>query len=149
MSAHSACRGCGCVAGNGAAVHVVVAALLVEDLNGAIDAGLLTVTACPACSPACGANLHAAREARLTALAARERYRARNARLLRRATEAAARRSQVFSPDTAPATGALETTAMGSATPANSPPAPAPPLPPAAAAALARARIRASGLPKP
>ncbi len=116
----SRCPGCGCTAGPaaGADVHAIVAALAVDDLDQAIERGLPACTPCPACAPACQARLVAARDTRLSALAARDRFRARQARLAARAQERAARRAQAA---------------------AASPSA----LPPAAAAALQRALAKA------
>jgi hypothetical protein len=111
-----ACPACGCRAG--APVHAIVSALLVDDLDAAIEAGLLACVPCPACASHCQAAVGAARDARLTALAARERYRARQARLAARVQERATRRAQAA---------------------AASPSA----LPPAAAAALQRALAKA------
>jgi len=54
------------------------------DLDAALAHGLLVATACPACGPGCNARLSAARDARHGALAARDRHRAREARLARR-----------------------------------------------------------------
>ncbi|GAA4863406.1 hypothetical protein [Luteimonas vadosa] len=91
-----------------------------DELDAAIESGLM------ACDPAAIANardralLAAAQEKLRGAWAARERHRAREARLARRAAERLARG--------APASGA---------------PASSPPLPPAAAAALARAKAKA------
>jgi Na+-translocating ferredoxin:NAD+ oxidoreductase RnfC subunit len=96
------------------------------DLDAAIASGLLdTAVACPHCGMACRDALQAAREARLRALAARERFRARDARLARKQHERAERRKPV-------ARGPV----AGEAAPA---------LPPAAAAALARAKAKAAG----
>ena len=123
------CSLCGC-GHDGAPQHVIVAALRFDDVDAAIEAGLLDGThACPGCSADCTAMIEAARSERLVALAARERYRAREARLQRRAQERAARRA-------APA--AVPGTPAG--------PAAQPALPPAAAAALARAKARAAAL---
>ena len=121
---------CGCVDACGIAAHAINAALHVDDVDGAIDAGLLDRTIeCGACSDDCRARLHRARAERLTALAARERYRARNARLERRARERAEQRAPAPSNDIAkPAPSAL---------------------PSAAAAALARAREKAAQRHKP
>jgi len=116
------CR-CGCSAAGGSHVHRIVAALACDDLDAAIDAGLLEGDGCANCSPACRAVLREARESRRAALAARERFRARQARLARRQLErllrceAATQQSGAMSPS----------------------------LPPAAAAALARARAKAAG----
>lgn len=114
--------GCHCSDPAGSAAHAIAGALADGDVDRALDLGLLEVDACPGCSTACAAVLLAARDARFAALAARERFRARNLRLERRAAERAARR--------APA---------GPATPGGAKPA----LPPAAADALARALAKA------
>ena len=106
------CR-CGCTALQ-AGVHAVANALAVDDLDRALDAGLLEVAACPSCTADCRDSVRQAADGRRTAFAALERYRAREARLVRRSAERAARRK---------------------------PPAPTA-LPPAAAAALARAKAR-------
>jgi hypothetical protein len=116
---HEACPACGCTAAS--ATHAINAALDHDDLDRAIDAGLLGDVECDACSPACRARRHGSRDARLAALAARDRFRAREARLSRRAQERAERRD---------ANATLSTA-----------------LPPAAAAALARARARAARRP--
>jgi hypothetical protein len=110
------CPVCACRAGS--QPHGIVAALLRDDLDAAIELGLLTCAPCPGCTPQCQASIAAARDARLTALAARERYRARQARLAERVQERARRRAQAA---------------------AASPSA----LPPAAAAALQRALAKA------
>ncbi len=99
--------------------HAILAALQVDDLDAAIECGLLDAQPCPGCTPRCCALLVEARDARLRALAARERFRARERRLERRASERDAARSKA----------------------ARQPAA----LPPAAAAALARAKAKASG----
>jgi len=102
-------------------------AVAADDLDGAIERGLLGFEApsrtCDACAPRV-ASVLAARDARLRALAARERYRARRVRLAERA-EAKARRRAVALP------------------PADLPKA-APALPSAALAALARAKAKAA-----
>ena len=112
------CR-CGCRSTAHDAAHPIVAALADDDIDRALEAGLLTLDPCAACSPACTAMLLAARGTRLTALAARERFRARAARLLLRQQERNLRR--------------LSASSMTAA------------LPPAAAAALSRAKARAAG----
>ena len=109
------CR-CGCVDPSGAAVHEVAIALSVDDLDRAIEAGLLLSSPCRSCEPGCTASV----------LAARERFRTREARLQRIATERASRRA---TPSRAPAS---DTAPLR------------PALPPAAAAALARAKARAA-----
>jgi hypothetical protein len=115
-----ACRVCGCVADD--ASHLIVAALTEDDLDAAIELGLLDAAPCNACAADCRAALTLARDRRLRALAARERFRARNARLQHRADARAAARTPVAAPEIAK-----------------------PPLPPAAAAALARAKAKAAG----
>jgi len=122
VAAGSACR-CGCGDPRGAQIHRIVDALALDDLDGAIEAGLLASDACPGCAPECASALAAARDGRGTALAARERFHARQARLLRRSQERLARR--------APVDDAM--------------PSPQESLPPAAAAALQRALAKASG----
>jgi hypothetical protein len=120
-----ACAACGCDSAQGAGAHAIAAALREDDLDAALSLGLLDATiACPRCSDGCRAMLEDARRDRLDALAARERFRARNARIERRQRERAERRK----PATVP----------GAAGPAST-------LPPAAAAALARAKARAAG----
>ncbi|MBU8974998.1 MULTISPECIES: hypothetical protein [unclassified Lysobacter] len=122
---------CGCRDPRGAAVHAINAALRVDDVDRAIEAGLLDRDLqCTSCSDDCRAVLHAARDARSSALAARERYRTRNARLERIARERALKRSVVPSSEATPS-------------------APKPALPSAAAAALARAREKAAQRHKP
>ena len=120
------CPGCGCARTDApaSAVHAVIAALADDDPDGAIESGLLAPIHCHACSPECTATLLAARARRLSALAARERYQARNARLQRRAQERAVRRS----------------TPPGAGQPVMVKPA----LPQAAAEALARAKAKAA-----
>lgn len=122
------CPACGCIApGSGSdRAHALVAAVQADDIDLALTLGLLDdAAACAACSQACHALLHAARVERQRALAARDRFRARTARLERRQRERAERRK----PDA--------TASKASA------------LPPAAAAALARARARAAGRNQP
>jgi hypothetical protein len=105
-------------------VHAIRGALFEGDVDRAIELGLLVVPSCLHCAHDCSTALSGARDARLAALAARERYRARAQRLERRERERAAAR--------APAPAAR---------------ANAPALPPAVAAALARAKARAAGEP--
>jgi hypothetical protein len=119
---------CGCDDIAGAALHRVMKALAADDIDGALRAGLLTDAACSRCSPACTAKLLDARVARRAALEARERFRARQARLARRQEDLLARRT------------AKPLAAQGS--PAAAPAAPT--LPPAAAAALERAKAKAA-----
>ena len=119
---------CGCREGAGATAHEVLAALRDDDVDRALEAGLLDCEPCAGCTPECTQLLQAARDARRAALAARDRYRARMLRIEQRAAARAARRAKAGPPaddDAAPA------------------------LPAAAAAALARARAKAAGRPKP
>jgi hypothetical protein len=127
----TACPCCGCADAAGVRAHAIAAALREDDLDGAIALGLLEpASECAACTPACRAQVDAARGARLQALAARERHRARALRLERRERERAERRKPAPAADAAAAAAADGT--------------PAPALPPAAAAALARAKARAA-----
>ncbi len=123
--AHAACPHCGCNAGAGAPAHALLALLAMDAVDAALDAGLLDAAGCDACPPACNDRLHAAAEARRSALAARERHRARTLRLARRKAERDAARS---------APVPRQADAMAHAAPA---------LPSAAADALARALAKA------
>ncbi len=102
-------------------------AVAADDLDGAIERGLLAFEApsatCDACAPRV-ASVLAARDARLRALAARERYRARQVRLAERAEAKARRRAAALPPADLPKA--------------------APALPSAALAALARAKAKAA-----
>jgi len=118
----TACPLCQCTARS--PQHAIAAALAVDDLDAAIEAGLLAWVPCETCADLCVAMVASARDARLRALAARERHRARAARLERRARERVAAR-------TPPAATTQSEAAM-------------PALPAAAAAALARAQARAA-----
>jgi hypothetical protein len=122
------CPACGCANADSANVHVIHAALADGDLDRAIDLGLLTAQPCAFCKPTCTEALVASRDARLVALAARDRYRARQQRLERRASMRDASRPMPTRP--------VEDTPTTAAAPA---------LPPAVAAALARAKARAAG----
>jgi hypothetical protein len=124
------CPACNCTDARGSATHAIVAALMADDLDRAIEGGLLDCVSCEGCSDDCTSLLMAARGTRLRVLAARERYRKRQARLQRRAEERAAAR-------TPPAPAAT----------AARPQKPA--LPSAAAAALERAKARAAERRKP
>ncbi len=115
------CPDCRCAAPEGAQAHALLAALARDDLDAALALGLLDTAPCPACAPACGARLQTARNARLRALATRERHRARQARLARLRERRAAVRAAPVHPSPAAASA----------------------LPPAAAAALARALEKA------
>ena len=119
--AQAACPHCDCNAGAGASAHALLALLAMDAVDAALDAGLLAAAGCDACPPACNARLHAAAQARRSALAARERHRARTLRLARRKAEHDAARSEPL-PRQAGATAHA-----------------APALPSAAADALARA----------
>lgn len=121
------CPVCGCSDTRGANTHLVAAALAEDDLDRAIEIGLFSVLPCMGCADACTTRVIAARDMRRSALAARDRYRARQARLARRAAERAAARGApvIATPEAKPA------------------------LPSAAAAALARAKARAAERRKP
>ena len=123
--AQAACPHCGCNAGAGAPAHALLALLAMDAVDAALDAGLLDAAGCDACPPACNDRLHAAAEARRSALAARERHRARTLRLARRKAEREAARSAPL-PRQAGATAHAD-----------------PALPSAAADALARALAKA------
>lgn len=110
-----------------AGIAALVNAVAAHDLDGAIERGLLSFEAPPACCEACASRVAivlAARDARVRALAARERYRAREARLAERAEAKARRRA--------------------AASPAQATPTTTPALPSAALAALARAKAKAA-----
>ena len=124
------CPACNCTDAGGSATHAIVAALMADDLDRAIEVGLLDCVSCEGCSDDCTSLLMAARDTRQRALAARERFRARQARLQHRAEERAAARMSA-----APAA-----TTASSHKPA---------LPSAAAAALERAKARAAERRKP
>lgn len=124
------CPICGCTGTEAAAVHAIAAALAEDDLDRALTLGLLDAASCNQCSEECRHRVAEAREARERALAARDRYNARQARLQRRAQERAAAR----------AASSSATDALLEAKPA---------LPSAAAAALARAKARAAERRKP
>ncbi|MDQ3289230.1 MAG: hypothetical protein M3Q42_13450, partial [Pseudomonadota bacterium] len=112
---------CGCDAPAGETIHRVLACLRRDDIDGAIESGLLEFASpCGSCSPGCAALVQTVRDERLAALAARDRFRSRTARLGRRAAERAARRSTVVK--------------HRPPTDADAAPRPVPALPPAAAA---------------
>lgn len=90
-----------------------------DDVDAAIEAGLMRYVPCPACDAGAATKLIDAQQALSRAWAARDRHLARNARLARRAAERDAKR--------------------GSAIPEKKSP-----LPAAAAAILARAKARAA-----
>ena len=115
-----------------------ILALLERDaVDAAIEAGLPAFVPLSTLGPDENGRLLEARDRLLAAWAARERYRARAARLQRMADDRARARSTRQVP--APASDA------GHAAPSLDGPGARPALPPAAAAALARARARASG----
>lgn len=115
------CPACACALPEGDAAHRINAALREDDLDRAIDLGLLDDIACAACAPDCREALAHARDDRRRALGARERHRDRALRLARLQRERDAKRA-----------------------PAQQAPTGAPALPPAAAAALERAKARAA-----
>jgi Na+-translocating ferredoxin:NAD+ oxidoreductase RnfC subunit len=100
-----------------------------NDVDAAIEAGLMRFADCSCCGiPATTrATILAAQATLAKAWAARDRYRAREARLARRAAQRMAKRA-------GSAAGAAAMKAASA-------------LPPAAAAALARAKARAAGKP--
>jgi len=67
--------------------------LAADDIDGAIEAGLMRFAPCPACDPLVVARVVAEQERLVMAWAARDRYLARKARLARRAEERDARRA--------------------------------------------------------
>jgi len=87
----AACPSCGCAAPHPA--HALLAALRADDLDAALTLGLLDAEPCPGCVADCNAKVIEARDARRVALAARDRYRARAARLARRKAEREAART--------------------------------------------------------
>lgn len=67
--------------------------LAADDIDGAIEAGLMRFAACAACDPMACARVIAEQKRLLAAWAARDRYLARKARLARRAEERDDRRA--------------------------------------------------------
>ena len=65
-----------------------------DEIDAALRAGLMAFTPCPACDSVQAATLLATQQRLHNAWAARERYRARNARLALRAAEREAKRKQ-------------------------------------------------------
>ena len=96
-----ACPNCNCVASDGGGAHALQAMLSAHDIDTAIEQGLLDAQPCPGCITSCNARLIAARDDRRIALLARERHRARAARLQRRKAEREAARSPPTSVPTA------------------------------------------------
>lgn len=126
---------CGCTDPRGHAVHPVSRALADGDLDRAFLLGLLDLAPCPACSADCVARLEGVQDERRQALAARERYRQREARLERRRLEREQRRMAGVG------TAGTATASLTALAPVrNARPA----LPAAAAAALARAQAKAA-----
>ena len=126
------CPLCACSRAEGVSTHAILAALAADDLDRAIELGLLIDAGCAGCSDPCSRTMAAARDARLRALAARGRFRAREARLQRRADERANKRAT--NPGPVEGRGAPTSHAAK------------PALPSAAAAALARAKAKAAEL---
>ena len=67
--------------------------LATDDIDAAIEAGLMRFAPCPACDPIVVARVAAEQQRLTTAWAARDRYLARKARLARRTEERDARRT--------------------------------------------------------
>lgn len=93
-----------------------------DDLDATIEAGLMAFDGFDALAPDERATIASAQQCLRDAWAARDRFRAREARLARRAAERQAKRAPLRDDSGKP-----------------------PPLPPAAAAALARAKAKAAG----
>jgi hypothetical protein len=87
---HVGCPVCTCVIA--APAHALLACLLRDDVDRALDGGLLDTQGCPSCTPECNHRLLAARDERRFALAARDRFRARQSRLDTRAAQREAAR---------------------------------------------------------
>ena len=79
-----------------------------DEIDAAIDAGLMDFVPCPACDPAAASMVADAQRRLAFAWAARDRYRAREARLQRITAERAARRAP---PPQAPKPSALPSAA--------------------------------------
>lgn len=124
----AACRFC-----EDPALVALACAVADDDIDRAMTMGLLEFASpritCAACATRIAA-IESVRDARRHALAARERYRARQARLAERARTRAQRRH--------------ETETRMPAAPTARTPSPLPALPPAAALALARAKAKAA-----
>ncbi|MEO5628364.1 MAG: hypothetical protein ABIQ62_01195 [Thermomonas sp.] len=67
--------------------HNILAVLPSNDLDEALEHGLIDALPCPGCSAPCTTMLCTAQAARISALAARERHLARGKRLQRRKAE--------------------------------------------------------------
>ena len=77
-----------------------------DDVDAAIEAGLMRFAPCPACDPAQTALLMEARQRLSKAWAARDRYLARNARLAKRVAERDAKRADTGKKSVLPAAAA-------------------------------------------
>lgn len=97
------CPRCACASPNGSQAHAVLASLGMDDIDAALTHGLLDAVPCTTCNASCNALLAGAREVRQSALAARDRHRARALRLQRRKAERDAARLPKISPTHAPA----------------------------------------------
>ncbi|WP_324307783.1 hypothetical protein [Thermomonas sp.] len=95
------CPHCQCQAD--AVAHRLLQALHTDDVDVALELGLLDAQPCPDCAPTCTARLQEARDARHFALAARERHRARAQRLARIQSERDAARRPPPAPSIAQA----------------------------------------------
>ena len=109
--------------------HALRGLLAADDLDAAIDAGLMAFQPCPCAGDDAGLVMQAQERLR-TAWNARQRYRQRQARLGKRAAERDARRLKAPDPEVV----AVDTR---------------PPLPTGAAAILARAKAKAAERMKP
>src|SRR5690242_15433155 len=127
------------IAGQSALRRRLLALLQAGDLDSALQAGLMEYATT---SDDEDVPIREAQAKLRTAWDARERYRARETRLARRAAERAARRSAAAQPAIDGEPSVADAPAVG--VPATETPA-RPALPAAAAAALARARARAAG----
>ena len=122
----ASCPHCACPSAENGGAHALLAMLAADDLDAALEHGLLDVRPCPFCDAGCKARLIEARDARQAALGARHRYRARIHRLAcRKAARDAGRAPPATTASTRPA------------------------LPAGAADALARALAKAGGLKPP
>jgi hypothetical protein len=80
---------------DGARAHALLTLLAADDIDAAMENNLLGTTNCPGCLPSCMSRLAQARHACITCRDARDRYRIRTARLLRRKAERDAARITV------------------------------------------------------
>ena len=86
------CPHCACTCIDGALAHALLVLLAADDLDAALEHGLLEAPRCSRCNAACNAMLSSAQGACNIALAARGRHRARDVRLRRRKAEREAAR---------------------------------------------------------